>query len=206
MDKSLSVVLPVHNAERTLRRDVAAVLEAAAELTSAVEVLVVDDGSTDDTFETASELAVTFPQVRVIRHSQRGGLTEALARVRAGLESDIVIVHDGASRIDAEQLRRVWTQQQTLGALEANRAGVSFADLRQPAATQAALESAHRRLLGFQRIAPAATTTTDDEPLERRDVASNPAPAGKGGVGAIPPLPAMRQGVINALSDFAFGE
>lgn len=205
MDRSLTVVLPIHNAERTLRRDVRAVLDAAADLSPKIEVLVVDNASTDDSYEAASELAVEFPQVRVLRRPQRAGLGEALGRIRRGLDADTVIVHDGASPIEAAQLREVWSQQLELVGRDE---GVSFADLRRPAATQKAMEAAHRRLATAR---PATLVAVEDDAddagvIERRDAASRPEPARATGVGKIPQLPAMRPGVLGALSDFARGE
>lgn len=217
MQPSLTVVLPVHNGERTLRRDVSDVLEAASELTSRVEVLIVDDASTDDSFETAGELARDHRQVRVLRRAGRRDLAKTLAEVRASIDSDVVIVHDGSSRVNADQLRLIWRQQQVLGAVrEANRGsdGVSFADLRRPSMTQPAMEVAHRRLWGFQRFTkPAATTQAAEEvetppPVEandnlRADDAGDPTRT-KRGVGVIPSLP--RTNVMGSITDFALGE
>lgn len=209
MQSSLTIVLPVHNAERTLRRDVTDVLEAAAELTAEVELLVVDDGSTDDSFETASELSRTYRQVRVLRRSRRESLQETLRAVRASIRSDVVIVHDGSSPVNPDQLRLIWRQQQVLGAVRAaqgGRDGVSFADLRRPSITQPLMEAAHRRLWGFQRVAgeaPAeAAPGRSDESL-RTDDASQPRRA-KRGVGGIPALP--KGNVLGTIADFAWGE
>ena len=212
MDPSLTVVLPIHNAERTLRRDVAEVLEAAAELTSRVELLILDDASRDDSFEVATELATTFPQVRVLRRSSRHALQQTLGEVRASIKSDVVIVHDGASRVNAEQLRLIWRQQQVLGAVRDDRSrrdGVSFADLRRPSITQPAMEAAHRRLMGFQPIGgeAAEAASQPDSAIDanrRRDEAGEAASRGKRGIGAIPATP--RHGVFGSIADFALGE
>lgn len=213
MKSSLTVVLPVHNAERTLRRDVTDVLEAASELTSQVEVLIVDDASTDDSMESASELAREYRQVRVVRRSRRQNLQATLAAIRAKISSDVVIVHDGSSRVNPDQLRLIWRQQQVLGAVrDASRGaeGVSFADLRRPSMTQQAMEVAHRRLWGFQRFAGSVEKTEAEAPAAdlgndnlRADDASKPAPA-KRGVGIIPKLP--RAKVFGSITDFARGE
>ena len=211
MQPSLTVVLPIHIAERTLRRDVVDVLEAAAELTPRVEVLVVDDASTDDSYEAASELARAYRQVRVLRRTRKQELSETLRQVRSAVESDVVIVHDGASRVNPQQLRLIWRQQQVLGAVRAavtRKDGVSFADLRRPSITQPAMEAAHRRLMGFQPADGAGAAAVDpsigpDDESLRRDGASKPAPAARG-VGAIPRLP--RSGVLGSLTDFALGE
>lgn len=209
MDQSLTIVLPLSNAERTVRKDVIRTLEAAAELTSMVEVLLVDDASSDDTFDVASELAIEFPQVRVIRRSRRGGLADALEQIKKTVISDIVIVHDGQSRVNPEQLRRIWTQQQMMGMIrnQGEARAVSFADLRRPAATQPMMAEAHRRLLGFQRIQvqeSSATNATQNDSLERRDAPSASEPASGKGVGVIPPLP--KANLFGVISDFARGE
>ncbi|MEN0109523.1 MAG: glycosyltransferase [Planctomycetota bacterium] len=209
VEPSLTVVLPIHNAERTLRRDVADLLEAASDLTPNVDVLIVDDASSDDSFETASDLSHLYRQVRVLRRSSRRGLAQTLKEVQANIQSDVVIVHDGASRISGDQLRLVWRQQQVLGAMRdqsAGRQGVSFADLRRPAITQPAMEAAHRRLMGFQPVASnsesdgSGATAADDG--ARRDDA-HPTKPGRG-VGAVPPLP--RGNVLGSITSFALGE
>ena len=208
MDQSLTIVLPLQNAERTLRKDVIRTLEAAAELTSMVELLLVDDASTDDTFDVAKELAIEFPQIRVLRRSKQGGLAAALEQIKARVTSDVVIVHDGQSRVNPEQLRRIWTQQQMLGLVRnENASNVSFADLRRPAVTQPMMADAHRRLLGFQRFnidQQSAPVESTNGTAERTDQATTQKPAGRKGVGAIPPLP--RPNLFGAISDFARGE
>lgn len=211
MQPSLTVVLPIHNAERTIRRDVSEVLEAASELTPRVELLIVDDASTDDSYEAAAELARDYRQVRLVRRANRSELQETLREVRANIASDVVIVHDGSSRVNADQLRLIWRQQQVLGAVrdaQEGPGGVSFADLRRPSMTQPAMEVAHRRLWGFQRMfgskteaAPAATPEAEEN--RRTDNASQPTPAKKG-MGAVPNLPTPS--VLGSITDFALGE
>ena len=49
-------------------------LELASELTSDFSVLIVDDGSTDDTYETAGDLAARYPQISVMRLAVRRGV------------------------------------------------------------------------------------------------------------------------------------
>ena len=109
LDHSLSVVLPVHNAESTLARQVAELLDVLPELTSSFEVLIVDDGSTDQTEESAQELAREYPQLRVIRHAQRRGIP---AVVQTGMEEtsgDVVFVHDEQLPLRPSDLRRLWS-------------------------------------------------------------------------------------------------
>ena len=79
MDQPLTIVLPMYNGERYLRSAVLDLLELAHEIHCAVEVVVVDDGSTDETYVTACELARVYPQVKVLRQQVCQGLATALA-------------------------------------------------------------------------------------------------------------------------------
>ncbi len=108
MSQSLSVVLTVHNAEKTLVPQIHHLLEVLPDLTVDFEILVIDDGSTDQTEEIAWDLARKYPQLRVARHPWRLGIDRAL---KTGLESstgDIVFVHEGVAALSPSDLRRLW--------------------------------------------------------------------------------------------------
>ena len=104
VDSAVTIILPVHNAERTLRRTVTQILDLAVAAERRLTLAIVDDGSTDDTFEAASELARDFPQVRIFRQPYQSGLGPALDDVRRRLNLDEAIVHDGVGPIDLDEL------------------------------------------------------------------------------------------------------
>src|SRR6478609_2654715 len=108
LNKSLTVVLPVYNGETRLRKSVHEILELASELTSKFGVLIIDDGSNDSTYEVAEELAARYPQVSVRRNRHRSGLGSTIDYVQRRIRSDAVIMHDGASPIDAGEVRSLW--------------------------------------------------------------------------------------------------
>ena len=64
----ISVIMPVCNAERTLRRAIDSALLQATSL----EVLCVDDGSTDNSADILREYALREPRVRAIFTRRRG--------------------------------------------------------------------------------------------------------------------------------------
>ena len=105
MDQPLTVVLPVHNRERQLRSSVQDILDLVQTIRRPMQIVIVDDGSTDDTYETACELAQQYPQLHVFRQSIRQGVGAALELVRNRLAVEMVLVHDGVSIIDATQLQ-----------------------------------------------------------------------------------------------------
>ena len=80
-DVLLSLVVPTLNESENIADFLAAVrtnLDAA--LPAQYEVIVVDDDSADRTWEIASKIAETFPQLRVVRRKNEGGLAAAVIR------------------------------------------------------------------------------------------------------------------------------
>jgi glycosyltransferase involved in cell wall biosynthesis len=101
----LSVVLTVHNAEKTLAGHVARMLDVLPDLTSQFELLIVDDGSTDQTEEVAHELARNYPQLSVARHSSRLGADGAAKTALSKTTGELVILHDAAAESPGEPRR-----------------------------------------------------------------------------------------------------
>lgn len=96
---SLSVIVPVRNAEETLAAAVQSLLETLPDLTQRFEILIVDDASTDHTADVADELRRTYPQVRVVRHGWQWGMPAAVLTGRKHCRHDVVLVlprHDDA--------------------------------------------------------------------------------------------------------------
>ncbi len=103
MNSTLGIVVPVCNAESTLRRQVQELLEILPDVADNFRVLIVDEASSDSTGEIAHELATTYPQVQVVRHSP----VEGQSAVQLGLDhldSDLVLVQNDAGPLLASQL------------------------------------------------------------------------------------------------------
>ncbi len=183
MNPAVTIVLPVHNAEGTLRSLVTRILDLAAAPKRRLTVALVDNGSTDETYELACEIARDFPQVRVFRQPFQGGLGPALDDIRHRLQIEEAIIHDGVGPIDLDELAALLRGEgepaaaaestASDAAVPAGRGSRRFAAVT---ALNARLAEAHRGVSSFHwmRLADAA-------PRRRAAVLTQLAPVSFGG-------------------------
>lgn len=96
----LSVVVPAYNEEATL----AAVIRKLLRLSALLEIIVVDDGSTDRTAEIASYLAGQYSQVRLVRQDRNRGKSQALIVGIAATRGDVVVIQDADEEYDSDEI------------------------------------------------------------------------------------------------------
>jgi glycosyltransferase involved in cell wall biosynthesis len=99
----LSVIVPAYNEEKTIGR----VLNQLLSIESLLEIIVIDDCSRDRTNELANEFAALHSEVKVIRHAQNAGKTEALKTGFAASRGDVVIVQDADLEYDPADIPSV---------------------------------------------------------------------------------------------------
>jgi glycosyltransferase involved in cell wall biosynthesis len=96
MAMKLSVVIPVYNERATLRHVVERVLSVPLEL----EVVCVDDGSSDGSREILAELQLQHPQVQVFLQPRNMGKGAALRRGIQQATGDFVVIQDADLEYD----------------------------------------------------------------------------------------------------------
>jgi glycosyltransferase involved in cell wall biosynthesis len=73
MRKKISVIIPVYNVEKYLNKCISSVL---FQLEKNIEIILIDDGSTDTSFETCEKYVKTDNRVYLV-HKKNGGLSSA---------------------------------------------------------------------------------------------------------------------------------
>ena len=90
----LSVVIPLYNEQGNVRPLVSRLIETLSRLSLSWEVIIVDDGSTDGSFEILRELAAGEPRLRVLRFRRNFGQTAAFAAGFDAAQGQIVVTMD----------------------------------------------------------------------------------------------------------------
>ena len=92
----LSVVMPVYNEQSTLQEVVTRVLAVPLD----IELICVDDGSTDASREILAQLQTTHPQIRVLLQPDNKGKGAALRRGIQESTGDFVVIQDADLEYD----------------------------------------------------------------------------------------------------------
>lgn len=95
MTPDLSVVIPIRNESESVRRLYEELTSSLERFGRTYELLLVDDGSTDDSFEQLAAIQRRDPRLRVIRFRKNFGQTAAFAAGFAMARGRYIITSDG---------------------------------------------------------------------------------------------------------------
>jgi dolichol-phosphate hexosyltransferase len=101
LNRQLSVMIPAFNEERTLE----IILKHVLEQPEVGEVIAVDDGSTDGTWEIMSRSAAADPRVRAFRQEVNRGKGAALRRAITEIRMPFALVQDADLEYDPRDYR-----------------------------------------------------------------------------------------------------
>jgi glycosyltransferase involved in cell wall biosynthesis len=104
----LSIFFPAYNDSGTIASLVITALRTARKLTPDYEVIVVNDGSKDNTAEILDELAGTYPEVRIVHHEKNRGYGGALRTGFATATRELVFYTDGDAQYDPAEMEVLW--------------------------------------------------------------------------------------------------
>jgi len=104
---AISVVVPVHDEERTVALLLDELRSALEPLDREWEAIFVDDGSTDGTFSALTRLHAQADEVRVVRLRRNFGKAAALMAGFSQAEGDVVVTIDGDLQDDPAEIPRL---------------------------------------------------------------------------------------------------
>ena len=105
--RSLSVVIPVYNEEENIPELYKELKEVLEKLPYDYEIIFVDDGSTDRTYEILEKLAKEDPRVKVIKFRRNYGQTAAMYAGFQYANGDVVITMDGDLQNDPRDIPKL---------------------------------------------------------------------------------------------------
>ena len=108
---SLSVFFPAYNDAGTIASLVISAVQVAGTLTPDFEVIVINDGSQDETPRILDELARLYPdRVRIVHHQRNRGYGGALRTGFATATKDLVFYTDGDGQYDPTEVTALWAK------------------------------------------------------------------------------------------------
>jgi glycosyltransferase involved in cell wall biosynthesis len=108
-EHSLSVVMPAHNEEVAIAGTLRDVLDALSEWVRDFEVIVVNDGSKDETRTIVEEASMVDPRIRLINHDVNQGYGAALVSGFEAVTKDLVFFMDSDGQFDIHDLERFFS-------------------------------------------------------------------------------------------------
>jgi glycosyltransferase involved in cell wall biosynthesis len=100
----VSVVVPCYRSAGTLPRLVEELMQVLPDATAAFEILLVVDGSPDDTWEVASQLSNKYPETRAMRLARNYGQHNALIAGVRNARYEVVVTMDDDLQHPADQV------------------------------------------------------------------------------------------------------
>jgi dolichol-phosphate mannosyltransferase len=110
---SVSVVVPLLNEADNILQLVSEI-EEVAQSSPIIEIVLVDDGSTDNTARVIQDLKKNKTHIKLIRHSQSAGQSAALRSGIRAATSPVIITLDGDGQnnpADIPKLIEAWTKE-----------------------------------------------------------------------------------------------
>ncbi len=104
MTPELSIVIPVHNESPNIKPLYEELTQTLGQYGRSYELLIVDDGSTDDSFEQLAALQARDPRLRVIRFRRNFGQTAAFAAGFKHARGRLVVTSDGDLQNDPRDI------------------------------------------------------------------------------------------------------
>jgi len=106
----LSFVIPAYNEEMTIKPLVEGIIKHTSP--HDVQIILIDDGSTDSTFQSMLKVQSEHPQVKIIKFRRNFGKSRALSAGFHEADGDIIIMMDADLQDDPKEIPRMIEKMQ----------------------------------------------------------------------------------------------
>ena len=103
----LSILMPVYNERTVVERCISLVLTAPLPENMERELVIIDDCSTDGTWDILQRLAEGFPQIRLYRHQKNSGKGAAVRSAIQHAKGDFSLIQDADLEYDPSEYPRL---------------------------------------------------------------------------------------------------
>lgn len=102
----LTIFFPFWNEEKNVKHVVESAIPVAKDIATVWEILIIDDGSSDRTYEEGKELEEKYGNIRVISHKPNRGYGAALKEGFANAKYNYIVFTDGDRQFDFSEVTR----------------------------------------------------------------------------------------------------
>ena len=134
-EMALSVIVPVYNEENSILTVVESLDQTFSTMGLPYEIILVDDGSTDQTWEKMRELSVRFPHLVTLAHEGNLGYGAALKTGISQSAFDRIMIIDADQTYSVEEIPQLWAAAASYDMVVGSRTGpgAQIPLLRRPA-------------------------------------------------------------------------
>lgn len=105
---NLSIFFPAYNDAATISELVLSFRGEAQKFVNHIEILVINDGSTDHTKQVLEELSLIIPELKVVHHQKNMGYGAALISGFNNCTNDLIFYTDGDGQYQADDLHKLF--------------------------------------------------------------------------------------------------
>lgn len=106
MNKVLSIIIPTYNAEAFIKKGLDSIVSITENLLNKIEVIVVNDGSLDNSVAIAKKYVDKYPQIFKIINKQNGGHGSAINEGMKIVSAKYLKVLDADDWVDVDELEK----------------------------------------------------------------------------------------------------
>jgi glycosyltransferase involved in cell wall biosynthesis len=110
MSVYLSIIVPLYNEEESVEKLISKISEVGRRFDFTYELILVDDGSTDSTWQTIAHWSAEVPHIRGIKLRRNFGQTNAMVAGFENAAGEIIVTMDGDLQNDPADIPKLLTK------------------------------------------------------------------------------------------------